>query len=371
MSRLDTRQNNRIYTSMKKTWTGSIAFTWWGTWGHVQPIVSLIEYAKNHSELELDCKQLYRFGEAWWQEEYACFTCAWVAFVPVLSGKIRRDRSFSSVYKNVYDMFCVLTGIVQCCFLLKKYRIGKVFCKWWYVALPVCIASWILRIPIVLHESDMHAWLVNRIVSKIALHRCVWFAWMFPQEKVTWQILSDRLLSYTHPPIQEKTQVLVMWWSQWASSLFDVVIDIRASWNYDMTFHVLLGTKNQAYASVFSQHDQVITYTFLDQTSLASVYALCDVSLTRGSATSLAEQQLFGIKKIIVPLPWTWWNHQFYNALEFVSSYDDILVEQNQYMSDALHTFLNKLMWYKKEFTWVDQSHLSHAKKVIRSLLLE
>ena len=46
---------------------------------------------------------------------------------------------------------------------------------------------------------------------------------------------------------------------------------------------------------------------------------LCDTSLviTRGSATTLAEIDVFKVKKIIVPLPYAANNHQYWNAKEY------------------------------------------------------
>jgi UDP-N-acetylglucosamine:LPS N-acetylglucosamine transferase len=43
----------------------------------------------------------------------------------------------------------------------------------------------------------------------------------------------------------------------------------------------------------------------LSQDELIKLYKKADISITRGSATSLAEQDQFDIKKIIVPLPYT------------------------------------------------------------------
>jgi hypothetical protein len=43
----------------------------------------------------------------------------------------------------------------------------------------------------------------------------------------------------------------------------------------------------------------------VSQSQIASLYELTDIAITRGSASALQEQELFGIKKAIVPLPYT------------------------------------------------------------------
>lgn len=106
-------------------------------------------------------------------------------------------------------------------------------------------------------------------------------------------------------------------------------------------------------------------FEFLDQINLAYLYSICDIALTRGSVTSLAEQQLFGIKKIIIPLPRTGGNHQFYNALWYSEAYEDIVVEQDSQLVHNLTVFLVKLDGYKKSWDGVDTEELEKAKEIV------
>lgn len=80
-----------------------------------------------------------------------------VRFVPVVGGKIRRYWDLKSTLQNVRDMVLVIVAFFQSLRLLASHKIDIIFCKGGYVALPVCYAAWILRIPILLHESDLHA----------------------------------------------------------------------------------------------------------------------------------------------------------------------------------------------------------------------
>ena len=61
-----------------------------------------------------------------------------------------------------------MIGILQAGYFLQKYRITTVFCKGGYVALPVVIASKILRKKLIVHESDTRPGLVNRIAARWA-----------------------------------------------------------------------------------------------------------------------------------------------------------------------------------------------------------
>jgi UDP-N-acetylglucosamine:LPS N-acetylglucosamine transferase len=56
-----------------------------------------------------------------------------------------------------------------------------------------------------------------------------------------------------------------------------------------------------------------------------------DICICRGGTTSLAEMQIFGIRKIIVPLPIT--HDQTSNAQYYVDHHSDIMVLQDYQLS--------------------------------------
>lgn len=95
----------------------------------------------------------------------------------IFSGKLRRYHHLSVlrqllwpslVLKNVRDGFLVVLGFFQSFLKLVVWRPDVVFTKGGYVCLPVGIAVRILGIPLVIHDSDAHPGLTNRILSKWA-----------------------------------------------------------------------------------------------------------------------------------------------------------------------------------------------------------
>jgi UDP-N-acetylglucosamine--N-acetylmuramyl-(pentapeptide) pyrophosphoryl-undecaprenol N-acetylglucosamine transferase len=89
----------------------------------------------------------------------------------ITTGKLRRYLSV----KNFTDPFRVLGGLFQSILLLKKIRPRIVFAKGGFVSVPVVIAAWFNRIPVILHESDITPGLANRICSPFADLVCVSF----------------------------------------------------------------------------------------------------------------------------------------------------------------------------------------------------
>lgn len=95
----------------------------------------------------------------------------------ITSGKLRRYSHLtlwqhitwpSLVLNNFKDAFLVLAGIFQSFFKLILWRPDAIFVKGGYVCMPVGIAARFLRIPIVIHDSDAHPGLTNRVLSSWA-----------------------------------------------------------------------------------------------------------------------------------------------------------------------------------------------------------
>ncbi len=63
--------------------------------------------------------------------------------------------------------------------------------------------------------------------------------------------------------------------------------------------------------------DGINALEWISQEDIAHLLSDTDIAITRGSATALAEIDAFGVKKIIIPLPHSADNHQYYNALEY------------------------------------------------------
>jgi UDP-N-acetylglucosamine--N-acetylmuramyl-(pentapeptide) pyrophosphoryl-undecaprenol N-acetylglucosamine transferase len=96
----------------------------------------------------------------------------------IFSGKLRRYhnlplwrqllRPVSIVLPNARDMLFVGMGCAQSLVKLLFWRPDVVFTKGGFVCLPVGFAAKILGIPLVIHDSDAHPGLTNRILSKWA-----------------------------------------------------------------------------------------------------------------------------------------------------------------------------------------------------------
>lgn len=366
---------------------------WWWTGWHVFPIKSMIEFLDKEKEYSTQISKLYRFWskksleqDIHSQLDIKNFP---TYFIQILSGKYRRETILKSRLKNIRDVFIFIAGIFQAFFYILIYRIDVIFCKWWYVALPVVVAWSILRKKIIVHESDTHSWLVNKIASKLAKKTFTWFPEVLPHSKCVWQIISDELaMSISHtkqieeklfkdkqkPDFSSKTCVFVTWGSQWSQKLYQLLAQTIKSdkiLQSDFFFFISLWVLNAQMASEFKWLSNVYTYPFLTQWQMGYFYDKCDIAITRAGTTSLAEQKLFDLKILMIPIPWT--HDQYDNAARYVRSFNDILIDQKgrDYEINLKQTILS-LNGFKKSNRKKDiQSEISKTKKEIADAIIQ
>lgn len=147
-----------------------------GSGGHVTPVVSVLRVLdKKHKSIEVRFWSDKRFlpNAKKIVHEYNKN----IVIKSVFAGKFRRYRNLSKLqhiltpsvfFPNFRDTFLALVGLLQSILRLLFWRPDVVFAKGGYVCLPVGIAAWMLRIPLVIHDSDATPGLTNRILAPFA-----------------------------------------------------------------------------------------------------------------------------------------------------------------------------------------------------------
>lgn len=383
----------------KKKQKKTIAMAWWGTGGHVFPIRSLLETFLKSPSYASQVDSIIWFGSTNSLEQQTAKEF-WpsILFQPIFSGKFRRQKSFSAFLKNVKDLFLFSLGWFQSLRYLKKYHVDTVFCKGGYVALPVVFASRLLRLKLIVHESDVHPWLVNSIASKYAQKTFTGFEGVFPHSTTVGQILSDDIVPsspvimrsvsdvtiHKHPsqwhtssitspsPHNKLPTVFVMWGSQGSRSLYETfarLLQTNPTIASSFNFYITLWKLNSELKPLFSQKN-IHIFDFLSQKEMGEVYQISDICLARGGTTSLAEQKLFNIKSIIVPIPRT--HDQMDNAKRYVHHYQDLLLDQTSltFLSEMQTAFLSLLHYQKPPLVADIFTEIQQAKKLIWTEIL-
>lgn len=364
----------------------TIAMAWGGTGGHVFPIRSILATIFKERDYSDHLSHIIRFGSKHSLEQQTAKEF-WnkITFQYIFSWKYRRQRTLKAFFQNLKDLFLFLFWFFQSLRYFKKYKVDTVFCKGGYVALPVVFAAKFLRKKIIVHESDVHSGLVNKIASKYASKTFTGFDNVLPKSITVGQILSDDIVPtysdqysssfqkiITSIDLQKPT-VFVMGGSQGSKSLYETFaeilktnVDILSSFNFFITLWKL----NNNLKQLFSQKN-VHSFDFLSQKEMGKLYQLSDICLARGGTTSLAEQKLFNIKSIIVPIPRT--HDQLDNGKRYVKHFDDILLDQQSptFFQDLEQAFLDLKKFKKTELKKDILTEIEKAKNLIITELLK
>src|ERR1035437_7170754 len=209
-----------------------ILFTGGGTGGHFYPIRAVAEAIEDKvAEKRLIKPSLYYMAPTRYNPR-ALFDHE-IEFVYVPAGKIRRYFSFL----NFTDFFKTITGIFIA--LIRMYSIYPdiVFGKGGYGSFPALMAARILRIPVVIHESDTSPGIVNKWAGKFAERIAISYpeaAKYFPADKAV--LTGNPVREDIVVPITEGAKeflnlkdnipvVLILGGSQGAANINDIILE--------------------------------------------------------------------------------------------------------------------------------------------------
>lgn len=138
-----------------------------GTGGHTYPALTTIESVvalSNARGLELD---MVWVGTATGLEARVAHLNG-ISFHAVVAGKLRRAGGLRGSFHNVLDAFRVLKGVAQAIAFTFTCRPDVVFTTGGYAAVPMGVAAWLVRRPLVMHEQIHALGLANRILARLA-----------------------------------------------------------------------------------------------------------------------------------------------------------------------------------------------------------
>ena len=146
---------------MSEKATKKIVLTGGGSAGHVTPNIALIPALKK-AGYEIYYIGSYEGIEKKLIEDYN------IPYFGIATGKLR--RYFDP--KNFTDPFRVMKGFTESISLLKKIKPDIVFSKGGFVSVPVVRAARVLKIPYIVHESDITPGLANKLSMNGASKIC-------------------------------------------------------------------------------------------------------------------------------------------------------------------------------------------------------
>ena len=341
-----------------------IVLTGGGTAGHVTPNIALLPKLK---ELDYDIHYIGSYDgiEKKLIEDFE------IPYYGISTGKFR--RYFDP--KNFSDPFRVVKGYSQARKLLKQIKPDVVFSKGGFVSVPVVRAAASLKIPCIIHESDMTPGLANKLCIPVAEQVCC----NFPE---TLSHLPEGKAVLTGSPIREelakgnklaaldlcgftanKPVVMVIGGSLGAANVNKAVRDALPKLLEDFQVVHICGKDKVDNLLLTTEGYKQFEYV---KGELKDIFAMADVVISRAGANAICE--LLALKKpnILIPLKAGSRGDQILNAQSFESQGFSIVLDEDDITTSLLVDTVHHLFFTRQ--TYVETMSKSNQTESINTI---
>ena len=277
----------------------------------------------------------------------------------VVSGKLRRYHHLSVrehllipsvVIPNIIDMFKVLFGVLQAIVKLLLWRPDVVFAKGGYVCLPVGFAARLMRIPLVIHDSDAHPGLTNRLLAPHATYIATGAPlehYPYPLDKTSYVGIpiaeafrpasreERRATKLAHGFSPERPLVVVTGGGLGAKRINDAIAQKVDEITTKSSLLLIsgVGQYDELRARMGEDTEAWQLKDFVSE-GMAELLAAADVVVARAGATSILELAAVGAPTILVPNARLTGGHQLKNAevyetVQAVKIVDEVAIDQD------------------------------------------
>lgn len=358
------------------------------TGGHLGTALGVIDEMAKENEIIFIGRKYALDQEKTISLEYLELTKRGIKFYSITTGRLTRLASI----RTVINFLKIPTGFVQAYKILKSEKPDIILSFGSYIALPVCLVGYLLRIPIFTHEQTLNPGLTNRIIAKVAKKIFVSFPEAeknFPKSKVvlSGNPVRSNLLTIKKKVFNIKKNKPVIYFtggSLGSHSINNIVEKILN--NLVKDYIVIHQTGNikeyndfqkltflkEKLNNQFKENYYLKEHFFEDE--IGYIYATCDLVVGRSGANTFFE--LLALKKpaIFIPLPWSAGKEQLKHAELFFNEGAGEIFNQSD-KPENLIILIKKIIAnyqsYKINFKNLDKLYKGDAAKIIFKTIKE
>lgn len=342
-----------------------IVFTGGGTAGHVTPNIALFPKLKNMG-YDIHYIGSYEGIEKRLIEDYR------IPYYGIATGKFRRYFDL----KNFSDPFRVIKGYLEAKKILKTLKPDVLFSKGGFVSVPVVRAAAALKIPCIIHESDMTPGLANSLCIPIAKKVCC----NFPE---TIQSLPAEKAVLTGSPIRaelgkgskerglelcgfhaSKPVIMVIGGSLGATGINKLIREALPKLLEDFQIVHVCGKEKIDNLLLNTKGYKQFEYVKED---LKDLFAMADIVVSRAGANAICE--LLALKKpsLLIPLPANASRgDQILNAKSFESQGFSMVADEDYLTAVILTEKIHELYFTRQSY--IDAMQNSNFKNSIDTI---
>lgn len=328
--------------------------------GHLSPLISVIESLAKDSDLLVIGRKYTFEGDSAHSLEYQMVSNLKIPFVSLTTGRLQRKFT---IY-TILSLFKLPYGFFKSLKILQKAKPDLVVSFGGYIAIPVAFASYILGIPVIIHEQTLGAGLSNKIVSFFARKVCVSFEQSkkyFPSSKtiVTGNFLRREILypilskSFVLP--EEKLPVIYITGGSSGAHFINILVESylkKLLQNYIIIHQTGDAKKYNDFERLVKLKDSLtesfqkryVIKKFFDTEEVSTVFQKADLVVSRSGINTVTELLYLGIPALLIPLPFSQEREQVKNALFFQHTGLGEVEDQENITPEKLYEKITKMI---------------------------
>lgn len=339
-----------------------IVLTGGGSGGHFYPLIAVAEEIYDIAEKEKILEpHLYYIGPD--VHDARALSEQNIIFKKSPAGKLRKYFSI----QNFFDLIKTAMGIIKATVQLYFLYPDVVFSKGGYAAFPTTVAARLLRIPLIVHESDAKPGRANLIAAKWA-HG---IATSYPGAAKYFKNIDEKKIALTGNPIRKALflpvregahnylnlspdipTILVLGGSLGAKDINKMILNALPQLVEEYQVIHQTGKENIKHvndvASVVLRNnphqDRYRAFGYLNQLALRMSAGIASVVVTRAGSNTIAEVAAWGLPAIVIPIPEEISHDQTDNAFTYAGIGAAVVMKQKNLTPNLLVSEIERIM---------------------------
>lgn len=345
-----------------------------GTGGHINPGIAIANILNRR---EKNCQILFIGTKTGLENDLV--PKAGYDLKQIRAGRLQRRITLENV-KNMYNAYM---GIADSKKILKDFKPDIVIGTGGYICASVMMAAKALKIPYILHESNVFPGMAVKLGAKNAAKVLTGFEDTKKHLKYTENVVYTgtpakftredienldkykcrKKLEFYNENMEGKGLLFVTGGSQGAAKINKTVIDMVLN-KRPNNFYTVIATGAANYDSVLQyvqeQDKQGDSFKFLNIQKfiyeMDKMYTAADLLITRAGAMTVTELGLSMRPAILVPLPTAAENHQYFNAKSVEDVGAGVVLEEKDLTEGTLYDNVMKIILDGKKLKEMTQN---------------
>lgn len=364
------------------------------TGGHLSPALAVLEALPKETQVVFIGRQFALEGDDAVSLEKRAIERLGIPFYSITTG--RMQRKFTKY--TLFSLSKLPIGFFQSYTILKKEKPNAIVTFGGYISIPVAVAAFFLKIPVVIHEQTLEAGFANKVLSSIAKKICI--SWEsnrahFPKRKVvlTGNPLRKEFLNSKKEELgfinndfkNEKLPCIYVTGGSLGSHAINELVEQSLQallHDYKIVhqtgdarqfgdFERLSAVKNKLPKSL--QNRYILT-RFVMPHEVVSLMQEADLVVSRSGINTITELIYLNKMSLLIPLPISQNNEQKKNALYLKGLGLGEIIDQETTSSSHFRSVVDGMIKNKKKYTLGDpanevQKSKEAAEKIVDVIL--